>query len=36
MNDIAVFFEHIDFFNRLNRLHVQFFQRGLQLFVVCA
>lgn len=36
MDDIAIFFEHIDLLNRLDRLDIQLLQRGLQLLVVCA
>lgn len=34
MNHIAVFLEHIDLLNRLDRLYVELFQRRLKLFVV--
>ena len=36
VDDVAVFFEHVDFFDRLDGLDVEFFERGLQFFVVGA
>lgn len=36
MNDVAVFFEHVDFLNGLDGLHVQFFKRCLQFLVIRA
>ena len=36
MDDIAVLFEHVHLLNRLNGLHVEFFQRSLQLLVIGA
>ena len=36
MYHVAVLFEHVDLLNRLDRLHVKFLERGLQLLVVCA
>lgn len=29
MNDVAVFFEHVDLFDGLDGLHIQLLQRGL-------
>lgn len=34
MYDVAIFFEHVDLFNGLDRLDIKLFQTGLQLFVV--
>lgn len=34
MDHVAVLLEHIDLLNRLDRLHVELFQRRLKLFVV--
>lgn len=31
---VAILFEHVDLFDRLNRLGIQFLQSGLQLFVI--
>ena len=36
MNDVSVFLEHVDLLDRLDRLDVKFFERGLQLLVVGA
>ncbi len=36
MYHVSILFEHVDLFNRLDRLHVQFLERGLQFFVVGA
>lgn len=36
MDHIAVFFEHVDLLNCLNRLDIELLQRGLELLVVCA
>lgn len=36
VDDVSVFLEHIDFFNGLDGLDVEFFQRGLELFVIRA
>ena len=36
MNDIAIFLEHVDFLDRLNRLDIELFKRRLQLFIICA
>lgn len=36
MDDVAVFFEHVYFFDGLDGLHVELFERGLQFFVVGA
>src|SRR5437667_10311501 len=35
MNDLSVFFKHVDFLNSLNRLNIQFLQRALQFLVIC-
>ena len=34
MNDVAIFLEHVDFFDCLDGLDVEFLERGLQLLVV--
>ena len=36
MDHVAVLFEHVDLLDRLDRLDVEFLERGLQLLVVCA
>jgi hypothetical protein len=36
MDDISVFLEHIDLFDRLDGLDIEFLKRGLQLLVVGA
>lgn len=36
MNHIPILLEHVDLLNRLDRLDIQFLQRGLELLVVCA
>ena len=36
MDHIPILLEHIDLLDRLNRLHVQLLERGLQLLVVRA
>ena len=36
MNDVPILLEHVHLLNRLDRLHVEFLERGLQLLVVCA
>ena len=36
VDDIAIFFEHVDLLDGLDGLDVQLLQRGLQLLVVCA
>lgn len=36
MDDVSVFLEHVDFLNGLNGLDVEFFERGLELFVIRA
>ena len=36
MNDVSVFLEHVDLFDRLDGLDVKFLESGLQLFVVGA
>ena len=36
MNDVAVLFEHVDFFDCLDGLDVELFEGGLQFFVVGA
>ena len=36
MNHIPVLLEHIHLLDRLDGLHVQLLERGLQLLVVCA
>lgn len=34
MDHVAVLLEHIDLLNRLDRLHVELFQRRLKFFIV--
>jgi hypothetical protein len=36
MNNVSVFLKHVYFLNRLDRLDVEFLERGLQLLVVGA
>lgn len=36
MDHVAVFFEHVDFIYYVDRLHVEFFERALEFFVVGA
>lgn len=36
MNYVAVFLEHVHLLNRLDGLHIEFFQRRLKLFVICS
>lgn len=36
MDNVAVFFEHVDFLNGLDGLNVEFLKRGLELLVVGA
>jgi hypothetical protein len=36
MNDVSIFLEHVDLFDRLDGLNVKFLERGLQLLVVGA
>lgn len=36
MNHVTIFFEHINFFNCLDGLDIEFFQRSLEFFVICA
>lgn len=36
VDDVTVRLEHVNLLNGLNRLHVELFKRGLQLFVVGA
>ena len=36
VNDVPVLFEHVNLLDRLDGLHVQFLERGLQLLVVGA
>lgn len=36
MNDVAIFLEHVDLFNGLDGLNVEFLKGGLEFFVVGA
>src|SRR5271154_500535 len=35
MNNSSIFFEHVDFFDRLDGLHIQLFQGALQFLIIC-
>ena len=36
MNYVSIFLEHVYFFNGLDRLNIEFLERGLEFFVVGA